>query len=357
MGSHEFTAICFHNKHAEDNVGFPSHRPWRSKPLARYFSSNWRSLKGSSTLRISVKYRAIEKIRHQIQTNKPDWDLYHHVSNVYMGAFLTQATFWTPPYLIAMVFELISNGFLRPSKLSLDFPVSRISPGEIKARSQFYSLFSALLHKQAGFDVTIFEVEDRVGGRVKTHYLEGNPSSGNWQYCEFGAMRLPFKDHKEVDIKEHKLVFTLIKILNDMNKQNYPVRNIELINFIFSCDKALTYFNDIKVTNAEAEANPRSLGFPTKPSGIINPTNPTDPPIVHVWTIQDLWKMAVHPFIEKLHENFEEGKKYLFQYDGISVRAYLTGVPVKSASDDGVMLNTFHIPLEEIFIASIETFT
>ncbi|RUP49328.1 flavin-containing amine oxidoreductase-domain containing protein [Jimgerdemannia flammicorona] len=304
-----------------------------------------------------------------------------------MGAFLTQTL--SSHRLIVMVFELVSHGAFRPSKLSRDSPFSRSNSGGIRARSRFYSdtykelknihakytespntrpsdprdsLFSAFLLNKAGFDVTIFEAEDHVGGRVKTHYLDKD-SSDKWQYCELGAMRLPWQDGNGNDIAEHKLVFMLIEQLNDMNKQDHPDRHIELIDFILSCDdlltsenlafnRALTYFNDIRMTNSKAGANPGALGFPEKSLGIMNKMYP---PTKSKWTIQELWGMAVQPFVKQLHESFEDGKKHLFKYDGISVRDYLRGDPVKSATDGG-MLETFHIPLEEKFISSIETF-
>lgn len=74
-----------------------------------------------------------------------------------------------------------------------------------------------------------------MGGRVKTHYFE-KPAPDNWQYGEFGAMRLPFQDHQGYAFDEHKLVFELIAQLNILNANNLGY-NIDLIDFIFKCDE------------------------------------------------------------------------------------------------------------------------
>lgn len=90
-------------------------------------------------------------------------------------------------------------------------------------------LFSALILKSAGINVTIFEVNDRVGGRVNTHYFPCEETQ-KWQYGEIGAMRLPYES------AEHKLVFELIDYLNELNSK-HPDRQIELTDFLMTCPK------------------------------------------------------------------------------------------------------------------------
>jgi len=64
-------------------------------------------------------------------------------------------------------------------------------------------LYSALLLRNFGIPVKIFEAENRVGGRVYTHRF----SDKEYQYFEGGAMRLP-------DVPWQKPVFDLIDYLN-----------------------------------------------------------------------------------------------------------------------------------------------
>ncbi|RUP21594.1 hypothetical protein BC936DRAFT_139172, partial [Jimgerdemannia flammicorona] len=182
-----------------------------------------------------------------------------------------------------MVFELVSHGCLRPGTRFYQYPEGghpenrqggQHSPGHINLRSRYHEpmydhfrhvhdrykrgedatlptcepgelhvgiigagmagLLSAHILKKAGIKVTIFEVNDRVGGRINTHYFHSDKTQ-KWQYGEFGAMRLPYQDAQHNPIKEHELVFKVIEYLNKVNKHSgHEDRHIELIKFIFS---------------------------------------------------------------------------------------------------------------------------
>ena len=88
--------------------------------------------------------------------------------------------------------------------------------------------------KEAGIeDITILEYQDRVGGRVHTHYFTDDPDDDRRLYGELGAMRLPFIKGRP-DLSEHQLVFDTIDHLNDYNKNDDPDKEIRTIPFIFS---------------------------------------------------------------------------------------------------------------------------
>ncbi|KAM0327161.1 hypothetical protein ACHAQA_006292 [Verticillium albo-atrum] len=78
----------------------------------------------------------------------------------------------------------------------------------------------------------IVESSQRVGGRVRTKYLNGT-GPDDYQYQEMGPMRFPvsvqYKDtNQTLDIQDHKLVFQLADVLNKMNGNSSDLA----INFI-----------------------------------------------------------------------------------------------------------------------------
>ena len=80
----------------------------------------------------------------------------------------------------------------------------------------------------------ILESEDRIGGRVYTHYFDKD--SQKKLYAELGAMRLPHAEKDNEPLGEHALVFDLINHLNNLNECN-PEREIKLREYIFSNPK------------------------------------------------------------------------------------------------------------------------
>ena len=83
-------------------------------------------------------------------------------------------------------------------------------------------LMTSLLLDSVGIhDWHITESSQRIGGRIRTKYLAGS-TPGQYQYQEMGPMRFPvstkFPDTNEtVDIQDHKMVFQLGDVLNQMN--------------------------------------------------------------------------------------------------------------------------------------------
>ncbi|CAG8666424.1 12934_t:CDS:2 [Funneliformis mosseae] len=177
-------------------------------------------------------------------------------------------------------------------------------------------LFSALLLKEAGIkDITILEYQDRIGGRVRTHYFTNDPDDERRLYGELGAMRLPYVEGRP-DLSPHQLMFDTIDYLNDYNKDDQK-KQIHTIPFIFSDSNAIQYFNNKKDHNGNmmtknyyATVEISQLGYPdTIPSNFL-----------------DLWNEALMPFFDVLNTDFTKGLKMLKRYDEHSTYSYLRQV-------------------------------
>ncbi|KFA66203.1 hypothetical protein S40285_05104 [Stachybotrys chlorohalonatus IBT 40285] len=80
---------------------------------------------------------------------------------------------------------------------------------------------SLLLNSVGMHNWHIIESSQRIGGRVRTKYLAGTAPE-DYQYQEMGPMRFPvsvrYADTSEtLDIQDHKMVFQLADVLNEMN--------------------------------------------------------------------------------------------------------------------------------------------
>ncbi|CAJ0651374.1 6634_t:CDS:2 [Entrophospora sp. SA101] len=167
-------------------------------------------------------------------------------------------------------------------------------------------LFSALLLQKAGIqDITILECQDRVGGRVHTQYFSEKKEEK--LYGELGAMRLPVTP-------EHQMVFDTIDYLNERIPED---DRIHLINFIFSNDNGLYFYNDSRdngqigdIAWANDSQNFNKLGF----ASTVNPD------------YQTLLKKAMGDFIDALNSDFDSGLDYLLKFDQHSVYSYLKEV-------------------------------
>ncbi|KAM9207914.1 L-amino-acid oxidase [Leptosomus discolor] len=147
-------------------------------------------------------------------------------------------------------------------------------------------LTAAKLLRDAGHNVTVLEMSDRVGGRIKTYRPEGQ----DW-YVELGAMRLPGK---------HRLVREFIKQFG-----------LKLNPFRLTDDRAWYFVNGVRARAGEANKNPDILNYAVKPS--------------------ERGKNAQQLYRETLNKAFNEFqttdcKKYLDKYDSFSTKEYLIKV-------------------------------
>ncbi|CAI4220160.1 unnamed protein product [Parascedosporium putredinis] len=86
----------------------------------------------------------------------------------------------------------------------------------------------------------IHEATQRIGGRIRTAYFDDSKPS-DYRYQEMGPMRFPrfiqYADTNEtLEIQDHKMVFQLIDVLNEMNADR-PDLKIDLIKWIQTNDR------------------------------------------------------------------------------------------------------------------------
>ncbi|KAF9893165.1 hypothetical protein FE257_012578 [Aspergillus nanangensis] len=96
-------------------------------------------------------------------------------------------------------------------------------------------LTSLLLESVGMHNWHIIESSERVGGRIRTKYLNDSRPD-QYQYQEMGPMRFPVsitypEKNETLEIQDHKMVFQLADTLNKMNKDR-PDLQVNFIEFI-----------------------------------------------------------------------------------------------------------------------------
>ena len=138
-------------------------------------------------------------------------------------------------------------------------------------------LLTSLLLDSVGIkDWHITESSQRIGGRIRTKYLAGT-APDQYQYQEMGPMRFPvsvkYPDTNEtLDINDHKMVFQLAEVLNQMNGNDSALA-VNFIPWIQSSPNVPANSNGYRMPNgripsaAQIKAN-SSLSFAaTLPEG------------------------------------------------------------------------------------------
>ncbi|KAJ5777485.1 hypothetical protein N7520_000731 [Penicillium odoratum] len=94
-------------------------------------------------------------------------------------------------------------------------------------------LMTSLLLESVGIhDWHIYESSERVGGRIRTKYLN-HTRPDQYQYQEMGPMRFPVsitypETNETLEIMDHRMVFQLAGVLNEMNAESPELQ----VNFI-----------------------------------------------------------------------------------------------------------------------------
>jgi monoamine oxidase len=120
-------------------------------------------------------------------------------------------------------------------------------------------LLTSLLLDSVGIkDWHITESSHRIGGRIRTKYLAGT-SRDDYQYQEMGPMRFPvsvkYPDTNEtLDIQDHKMVFQLADVLNEMNG-NDPALAVKFIPWIQSSPNVPANSNGYRLPNGRIPSN------------------------------------------------------------------------------------------------------
>lgn len=102
-------------------------------------------------------------------------------------------------------------------------------------------LMTSLLLSSVGMqNWHIHESSQRLGGRIRTQYLNGSRPE-EYQYQEMGPMRFPVSLHypeknETLEIQDHKMVFQLGDVLNGLNRERNPELRVEFIPFVQNND-------------------------------------------------------------------------------------------------------------------------
>ncbi|KAF8536514.1 L-amino-acid oxidase [Trichophaea hybrida] len=137
-------------------------------------------------------------------------------------------------------------------------PVSTVDEATAKAKKIGIvgggpaGMMIAILLQSLGFwNWEILESSKRLGGRIRTVYLEGGPD--DYQYQEMGPMRFPYQiryagTNETLDINDHKIVFQLGDYLNNLNNHD-PKLAINFIEFIQTNPNTPYYIKGLKNPN------------------------------------------------------------------------------------------------------------
>ncbi|NXP53955.1 OXLA oxidase, partial [Heliornis fulica] len=147
-------------------------------------------------------------------------------------------------------------------------------------------LTAAKLLRDAGHTVTILEMSNKVGGRIRTY----RPETRDW-YVELGPMRLPSK---------HRLVREFIRQFN-----------LKLNPFIQTDGNAWYLVNGIRARVREVDRNPDVLNYTVKPSE-------------RGKSADQLYREALNKAIKIFQTT--DCKTYLAKHDSFSTKEYLIKV-------------------------------
>lgn len=208
---------------------------------------------------------------------------------------------------------------------SLQDPLDKTTVGIIGGG--FAGMYAGLLLQSLGIDCEIFEASERVGGRIDTWYstnYDANDQEKAGLYGEVGGMRIPqFSDDM---LPVQHLALSLNAVLKRNQLDEYLV---EWRKFYYNSDVQRLRYNNMAEPVEAKDATLNSFNFGVDQGG--------DLPMVWVEPAKDkdgnkylpinkILAKVNTPFLNKINESFEEGFKYLMQFDNYSMWAYLTNV-------------------------------
>ncbi|KIX05177.1 uncharacterized protein Z518_06049 [Rhinocladiella mackenziei CBS 650.93] len=170
-------------------------------------------------------------------------------------------------------------------------------------------LMTSLLLQSVGItNWHIIESSHRVGGRVRTRYLN-HTRPDQYQYQEMGPMRFPvsirYPDTNEtLEIQDHKMVFQLADVLNKMNSNDHPELAVNFIPWIQSSPNVPANSRGYRLPNgripssAQIEAN----------SSLSNPA-----PAAHDPEAAETAEEALEEFVDVDDEKIREAATNVYQ--------------------------------------------
>lgn len=156
-----------------------------------------------------------------------------------------------------------------------------------------YAAYRLKLSNDPRIAVSLYELDGRVGGRVKTFRF----TSEKDQYFEAGAMRIP-------STQMHQPTFDLIKLLNDTHHAD-----LKLIPYHLTAPGNRIFINGI-LKNGGDDNTAKALGFDL-------------PAPYDDKTANALLLSAIQIFIDLLERDFDQGWKLLMRLDKVPFRSYL----------------------------------
>lgn len=157
-------------------------------------------------------------------------------------------------------------------------------------------LYATLLLTREGHHVTIYEADNRIGGRIYTHRFPAL-SKDEDVYFEAGAMRIP----------RSSLHYNVYQLIRYLNTHGSPKDKVELIPYILEHENNAAFVHDKKMLVDDPTLG-ASFGLPKEYRGK---------------SARQLLGEVVISWLELLRKDFNFGFAELLKYDEFSFRAYL----------------------------------
>lgn len=155
-------------------------------------------------------------------------------------------------------------------------------------------LYTALSLHELGHHATVFEANDRLGGRIYTHHFKPVHPGEN-PFFEAGAMRIPLSSW-------HIGVFDLIRYLNTQNNVQ-----VQMIPYVLQHHNNTINFNGQTVRCEDRQLSVE-FGLPQPYAGK---------------SAREIMMNVMDPWIDLLRRDFERGFKEIMLYEDLSFRQYL----------------------------------